>query len=85
MGILRRGAQLDTWMVFFDRELPFQKLHEQRRNALRGVDLLFVEHHRWLHFHGKMQEFKNEVAQYVVFVDVIGIDLLELWPVCSHL
>lgn len=64
-------------MVFLDRELALQKFQKQRGNSPRCVYLLLVKLRGWLHFHGKVQEFKKQVAQHIVLVDVIGSEFFK--------
>jgi len=52
-------AQAHPRVVFLDGELPLQQLHEQRRNALRGIYLVPVKIRGGLHFHGEMQQIEQ--------------------------
>ncbi len=71
------GAQVDAWMVFLDGELAFQQLQKQHGNPPGSIYLLFAQLRGRLHFHGKMQEFKNKVSQHIVLVDIVGLDFIK--------
>jgi hypothetical protein len=77
MGKIGCRSDAHFRVVFVDRELALQQFQKQGGDALRSVERLLVKCGRGLHFRGKVQQFKHEVSQRVVFVQVIGVDFLE--------
>ena len=70
-------AEVHFRVAFIKWKLALQQFQENCGNALRSIDRLFVGLGGRLHLHGKMQELKNKVSQYIVLVDIVGFDFIK--------
>ena len=62
-------------MAFVNGKLPLQQLQEDRSDAQGSRTLLSLLHSGRLQLHAKMNQFKDQVSEGIVFVLVFGIKL----------
>ena len=74
-GVLGRGAKSDLLGGGLDGKLTFEEFRKQRRDAYGSVGVGVDGSRCRLHLEGQVYQFKDEVAQGVVFVSVVGADL----------